>query len=137
MLYEITPSMSRKGDCWDNAVAESFVHTLKVEKINRFRFKTRDEAKNVAQSTERRNQMKRAFRMAGVVTGLIGMTVVYCLPATHAESPNESGGGKVMICHKPGTEDEKELLVPVIAVSGHLGHGDQLGACGSGDPGGR
>jgi transposase InsO family protein len=43
--HEITPSMSRKGDCWDNAVAESFFHTLKVEKINRYRFKTRDEAK--------------------------------------------------------------------------------------------
>ena len=42
---EIIPSMSRKGDCWDNAVAESFFHTLKVEKINRLRFKTRDEAK--------------------------------------------------------------------------------------------
>lgn len=44
--HEITPSMSRKGDCWDNAVAESFIHTLKVEKINRYRFKTRNEAKN-------------------------------------------------------------------------------------------
>jgi len=43
--HEIIPSMSRKGDCWDNAVAESFLHTLKVEKINRYRFKTRDEAK--------------------------------------------------------------------------------------------
>lgn len=43
---EITPSMSRKGDCWDNAVAESFIHTLKVEKVNRYRFKTRDEAKS-------------------------------------------------------------------------------------------
>ena len=44
--HGITPSMSRKGDCWDNAVAESFLHTLKVEKINRYRFKTRDEAKS-------------------------------------------------------------------------------------------
>ena len=44
--HEITPSMSRKGDCWDNAVVESFVHTLKVEKIHRYRFKTRDEAKS-------------------------------------------------------------------------------------------
>ena len=44
--HAITPSMSRKGDCWDNAVAESFIHTLKVEKINRYRFKTRQEAKN-------------------------------------------------------------------------------------------
>lgn len=27
----ITPSMSRKGNCWDNAVAESFFSTLKTE----------------------------------------------------------------------------------------------------------
>ena len=27
-------SMSRKGNCWDNAVAESFFHTLKVEAIH-------------------------------------------------------------------------------------------------------
>jgi transposase InsO family protein len=27
-------SMSRKGDCWDNAVAESFFHTLKVEALS-------------------------------------------------------------------------------------------------------
>ena len=31
---EIRCSMSRKGDCWDNAVAESFFHTLKVELIH-------------------------------------------------------------------------------------------------------
>jgi len=43
--HEMTPSMSRKGDCWDNAVAESFLHTLKVELVNRYRFKTREEAK--------------------------------------------------------------------------------------------
>ncbi|MBI5574503.1 MAG: transposase, partial [Elusimicrobia bacterium] len=45
--YKITPSMSRKGDCWDNAVGESFVHTLKVEKIHRCRFMTREEANRV------------------------------------------------------------------------------------------
>ena len=27
----ITQSMSRSGNCWDNAVAESFFHTLKTE----------------------------------------------------------------------------------------------------------
>ena len=42
---KMIPSMSRKGDCWDNAVAESFIHTLKVEKVHRQRFKTRDQAK--------------------------------------------------------------------------------------------
>jgi len=29
--YDIIQSMSRKGNCWDNAVAESFFHTLKTE----------------------------------------------------------------------------------------------------------
>jgi len=43
--YGMTPSMSRKGNCWDNAVAESFLHTLKVELVNRYRFRTREEAK--------------------------------------------------------------------------------------------
>ena len=42
---EFIGSMSRKGNCWDNAVAESFFHTLKVELIYRNMFKTRDEAK--------------------------------------------------------------------------------------------
>lgn len=28
-----TPSMSGKGDCWDNARAESFFHSLKVERV--------------------------------------------------------------------------------------------------------
>jgi len=42
---EFVGSMSRKGDCWDNAVAESFFHTLKVELIHRNKFRTREEAK--------------------------------------------------------------------------------------------
>ena len=31
--YTVTRSMSRKGDCWDNAVAESFFKSLKTELI--------------------------------------------------------------------------------------------------------
>ena len=38
-------SMNRKGDCWDNAVAESFFHTLKVELIHGKTYITRQEAK--------------------------------------------------------------------------------------------
>lgn len=41
----IIGSMSKKGDCWDNAVAESFFHTLKVELTSRVKFTTREEAK--------------------------------------------------------------------------------------------
>jgi len=35
---KITQSMSRKGDCWDNAVAESFFKTIKHEWLYRFKF---------------------------------------------------------------------------------------------------
>lgn len=37
-------SMSRKGDCWDNAVAESFFKTLKVELVYHNSYKTFKEA---------------------------------------------------------------------------------------------
>jgi len=43
--HAIQCSMSRKGDCWDNAVAESFFHTLKVELIQGKFYQTRQEAK--------------------------------------------------------------------------------------------
>lgn len=44
-LFEITASMSRKGNCYDNAFVESFFRTLKVEMVYRTKFKTREEAK--------------------------------------------------------------------------------------------
>jgi len=37
---KITQSMSRKGNCWDNAVAESFFKTIKYEWLYRFKFKS-------------------------------------------------------------------------------------------------
>lgn len=40
----IERSMSRKGDCWDNAIAESFFKTIKVELIYRYKYQTRKEA---------------------------------------------------------------------------------------------
>ena len=38
-------SMSRKGNCWDNAVAESFFHTLKTELVHHEDYRSRTEAK--------------------------------------------------------------------------------------------
>lgn len=43
--HGVKASMSKKGDCWDNAVAESFFHTLKTEMIHHCDFKTREEAR--------------------------------------------------------------------------------------------
>jgi putative transposase len=42
--HEVASSMSRAGDCYDNAVAESFFATLKKECLNRTHFATRTEA---------------------------------------------------------------------------------------------
>jgi putative transposase len=39
--------MSKKGDCYDNALMESFFGTLKEECVERQTFSTRAEAKNV------------------------------------------------------------------------------------------
>ena len=39
--------MSRTGDCWDNAVAESFLHTLKTARIYLEDFDTHERAQTV------------------------------------------------------------------------------------------
>jgi transposase InsO family protein len=43
--FGITCSMSRKGNCWDNAVSESFFATLKKESVYQTDFATRAEAR--------------------------------------------------------------------------------------------
>jgi len=43
--YPIRQSMSRKGDCWDNAPMESFFHTLKTELVMHCDYQTRDQAR--------------------------------------------------------------------------------------------
>jgi putative transposase len=43
--YKMTCSMSRKGDCWDNAVSESFFATLKSELIETRIWETREQAR--------------------------------------------------------------------------------------------
>jgi len=42
--YGIIQSMSRKGNCWDNAVAESFFHTLKTELVYQTTYETKAQA---------------------------------------------------------------------------------------------
>lgn len=37
--------MSRRGNCWDNAVAESFFSSLKKERVRRKIYRTQDEAR--------------------------------------------------------------------------------------------
>jgi putative transposase len=42
--HKFVQSMSRKGNCWDNAVAESFFHTLKTQLIYHRKFEDQSEA---------------------------------------------------------------------------------------------
>lgn len=57
--HGLTSSMRRKGNCWDNAVVESFFATLEHELLTANDFATRDAARRVrfefieACSTER------------------------------------------------------------------------------------
>ena len=44
--HGIICSMSRKGNCWDNAPMESFFHTLKTELIHHRDYRTRQDAKS-------------------------------------------------------------------------------------------
>ena len=43
--HQLEPSMSRRGNCWDNAVAESFFSSLKKERIKKRIYKTRELAR--------------------------------------------------------------------------------------------
>jgi putative transposase len=44
--HGIEVSMSRRGDCWDNAVAESFFSTLKAELVERSHWRSRSELRS-------------------------------------------------------------------------------------------
>lgn len=43
-VQHFVQSMSRKGNCWDNAMVESFFHTLKMERLHRKKYRNRAEA---------------------------------------------------------------------------------------------
>ena len=61
-------SMSRRGNCWDNAVAESFFSSLRKERIKRRIYKTRDMAKaDIFECIEMfYNQFRRHSHIGGV-----------------------------------------------------------------------
>lgn len=45
-MHNLEPSMSRRGNCYDNAVAESFFQLLKRERIKRRAYKNREDARS-------------------------------------------------------------------------------------------
>ena len=48
--YQLCCSMSKKGDCYDNACAETFFHSFKVEWIYGYTFLTREECRQSARA---------------------------------------------------------------------------------------
>jgi len=66
--HRLDPSMSRKGNCWDNAVAESFFSSLKKERIRKRIYKTREQAEtDVADYIERfYNPIRRHSHIGGL-----------------------------------------------------------------------
>jgi len=62
-------SMSRKGDCWDNAAIESFFSTLKRERLSRRHYENRDEARvEVFDYIERFYNPRRRHSTLGLVS---------------------------------------------------------------------
>ena len=62
-------SMSKKGDCWDNAVSESFFKTLKVERVNDRDYWTREEAQtDIIDYIERFYNRKRRHSYLGYLS---------------------------------------------------------------------
>jgi len=62
-------SMSRKGDCWDNAVAESFFATLKKELVRDVPFESRAQARaEVSEYIEVFYNRRRAHSLLGCVS---------------------------------------------------------------------
>lgn len=68
VAHNLEPSMSRRGNCWDNAVAESFFSSLKKERIQKRIYKTRDLARaDVSDYIEAfYNQTRRHTHLSGV-----------------------------------------------------------------------
>jgi putative transposase len=82
--HGIEPSMSRKGNCWDNAVAESFFHTLKTELIHLEDFDTHDQAKTaVFEYIEVFYNRQRCHSTNGYLAPL---AYTYCIPSNDSAS---------------------------------------------------
>ena len=67
--HGIVCSMSRRGNCWDNAAMESFFSTLKTERLGRQRYRTRNELRaDVFDYIERFYNPKRRHSTIGYIS---------------------------------------------------------------------
>ena len=70
---------------------------------------------------------------AVVCTSVDGILIIVQIIVIDADeegnTSTETGGEKVLVCHKPDKKGGHTLSLPPSAVPAHLGHGDTLGAC--------
>jgi putative transposase len=67
--HGVTCSMSRSGDCWDNAAMESFFSTLKTERTSRRNHQSRNEARaDVFDYIERFYNLRRRHSTLGYLS---------------------------------------------------------------------
>jgi putative transposase len=70
--HGMIPSMSRRGDCWDNAVVESFFGALKVERLHERRFVTPEQVEaEVSDYIERFYNRQRRHSTLGHVSPVV------------------------------------------------------------------
>jgi len=65
--------------------------------------------------------------------GYTNLTIGYGTVNVYVSNNTSGTSGKTIMCHKPGTNAQKTMDISNSAVSGHLNHGDYVGAC-TGDP---
>ena len=70
--YRMVGSMSRRGDCWDNAVVESFFASLKVERLHERRFVTPEQVEaEVSDYIERFYNRQRRHSTLGHISPVV------------------------------------------------------------------
>jgi putative transposase len=70
--YQVVTSMSRRGDCWDNAVVESFFASLKIERLHERTYTTLEELRvEVADYIERFYNRQRRHSTLGYLSPAI------------------------------------------------------------------
>ena len=91
----LIPSMSRRGNCWDNAVAESFFSSLKKEHVKKKIYKNRSIAHAaIAEYIEAFFNPTRRHSHLGETNAALSWVVVPltdCVPTTGTGAPNSPG----------------------------------------------
>ena len=97
--------MSRKGDCWDNAVAESFFASIKKEFVHDVHFKTRQEARDKIFGNRSGSHEPGTLRQLGARSGFA----------------DEGRGGQSTVCSVDGCGEVFEWAAAQEAKGGDCG----------------